>query len=365
LADLLPLRIRLGVLGLVRAALAAVAVALPTAVGVAPGVRFDALPAAAALAAWAALFELARRVFGGLPRWLVGLSLLGDGVFLVAAVALTGGPTGPLALLLAVHLVAVTQLASYRTGLKLAMWHSQLLGVAYHAQRAERFPGTAPTQEAVLVAVAMVWLVALCTATCSSFNERELRRGRAGFRALAELGARLEEVDGPSAVLDALLEAVGAHTGFGRAAVIVRRGDDRVEATSWPARATVVVPAAEATPPEGLVARCWHGRAPVLGASLDDEADPVVAQLLPGNRNVVLLPLHTEDGPLGVLAVERGGGPRARIPASLVDLLGQFAAHAALAHRNATLVEQMRRMAAIDGVTGLATRRSFDEALTT
>ena len=51
------------------------------------------------------------------------------------------------------------------------------------------------------------------------------------------------------------------------------------------------------------------------------------------------------------------------MPASLVDLLGEFAAHAALAHRNATLVEQMRRMAAVDGLTGLANRRAFDSAL--
>jgi diguanylate cyclase (GGDEF)-like protein len=66
-----------------------------------------------------------------------------------------------------------------------------------------------------------------------------------------------------------------------------------------------------------------------------------------------------------VLAVVRGGGRRARVPASLVDLLGQFAAHAALAHRNATLVDHVRRMAAVDGLTGLANRRAFDEALTT
>jgi diguanylate cyclase (GGDEF)-like protein len=364
LADLLALRIRWGVLGLVRGALALLTVVVPVIAGTTGAERLDALPAAGALAASAALFELGRRALGGLPRWLVGASLLVDGVCLVAAVALTDGPTGPLGLLLPVHLIAVTLLASYRTGLKVAMWHSLLLAVAYHAQRTGRFPGEPASQDDNMRAVVMVWLVALCTATCSAYNERELRRGRAGFRALAELGSQLERVDGPHAVQNALLEAVHRHTGIARAALIVRR-DDHVEATNWPERRAVVVPFDEAVATDGAVARCWHGRLPVLVAALDPGHDPVLDGLLPGARNVALLPLSTEDGPLGVLAVERGGGRRARIPASVVELLVRFAAHAALVHRNATLVEEVRHLAAIDGLTGLPNRRSFDAALAT
>jgi diguanylate cyclase (GGDEF)-like protein len=339
-------------------------VVAPIFVGAAPDTGGEALVAAGVLAGSAAACELVRRVLGRVPVWLVGVSLLVDGACLIAALAFTGGPRGALGLLPAIHLVAVTLLASYRTGLKVAVWYSLLLAVGYHAQRAALVPGVAPPQDEVVQAAVMLWLVALFTATCSAYNERELRRSRAGFRALAEMGARLEQVEGPAPVFEALLEAVTDHTGFGRAAVIARRDDERAEAMGWPDRRVLVVPAIEVVS-GGSVGRCWHGRGPVLAATLDPVGDRVLDELLPGAHNVAVVPLSTDDGVLGVLAVERGGRRRARIPASVVELVGQFAARAALAHRNATLVEQMRRMAAVDGLTGLANRRAFDEALIT
>ena len=52
--------------------------------------------------------------------------LLLDGIYLVYAMYATGGTESPLRLLVYVHLVAVTLLASYRTGLKIALWHTLL-----------------------------------------------------------------------------------------------------------------------------------------------------------------------------------------------------------------------------------------------
>src|SRR5688572_26598170 len=62
---------------------------------------------------------------------LFGALLIIDGLFLAWIAEATGGMASPLRYLILLHLVVVALLASYRTGLKLAMWHSLLLWVAY------------------------------------------------------------------------------------------------------------------------------------------------------------------------------------------------------------------------------------------
>ena len=52
----------------------------------------------------------------------------------------TGGTQSPLRFLVFLHLVAVSLLASYRTGLKVALWHSLLLFVVLYAQAAQLVP---------------------------------------------------------------------------------------------------------------------------------------------------------------------------------------------------------------------------------
>src|SRR3712207_4742950 len=66
-----------------------------------------------------------------------GMVLILDGVFLAFAAYVTGGAGSPVRYLIILHLIAVALLASYRTGMKLAMWHSILLLVVYYAQDAE------------------------------------------------------------------------------------------------------------------------------------------------------------------------------------------------------------------------------------
>ena len=66
--------------------------------------------------------------------------LLVDGLFLAAAMYSTGGTESPMRFLVYLHLVAVSLLASYRTGLKIALWHSLLLFVVLYAQAASMLP---------------------------------------------------------------------------------------------------------------------------------------------------------------------------------------------------------------------------------
>src|SRR3954463_5954419 len=73
--------------------------------------------------------------------WLFGSLLILDGIFLAWASYMTGGSTGPLRYLILVHLGAVALLASYRTGVKLALWHSLRQLCVFYAMRAGLLAG--------------------------------------------------------------------------------------------------------------------------------------------------------------------------------------------------------------------------------
>ena len=84
--------------------------------------------------------EASRRRSGRRGLSVITGLLLADGVYLIGAMYLTGGTGSPLRFLVYLHLVAVSLLASYRTGLKLALWDSLLLLVVLYAQAAQLIP---------------------------------------------------------------------------------------------------------------------------------------------------------------------------------------------------------------------------------
>jgi diguanylate cyclase (GGDEF)-like protein len=61
--------------------------------------------------------------------------------------------------------------------------------------------------------------------------------------------------------------------------------------------------------------------------------------------------------------LEHGARLGSRIERRVVSMVERFSSHAALALRNASLVDQLRDMAATDGLTGVANRRTFEAAL--
>src|SRR3712207_2657596 len=83
----------------------------------------------AAYGAWSWLKRGGLAVFGGL--------LILDGVYLACASFATGAADSPVRYLIILHLIAVALLASHRTGMKLALWHSLLLLVVHYAEQAE------------------------------------------------------------------------------------------------------------------------------------------------------------------------------------------------------------------------------------
>ncbi len=307
-----------------------------------------------------------RRAGRGRGLAVVGGMLLIDGIYLAWVTYVTGGSDSPLQFLLYLHLIAVTLLAAYRTGLKIALWHSLLFFVVFYAQAARLLE---PIDEAAadgalntrsIFTVAGFFVFALGTAAFSSINERELRRRKVDLEALTEMAKGLEQESDPRGVAQSLLDNVAEAFGFQRGVVVAAPdgGDPSLMAFRGPGEA----PEAKAGI-DDVMQRAWDARATILVKQLDPDGDPRLSALMPFARNLVVAPLFAEGQPLGVLSLEYTPGTGPRIERRVVDMVSQFSAHASLALRNAWLGEQVQKMADTDALTGISNRRTFEAVL--
>lgn len=310
-----------------------------------------------------------RRMGRGRGLGVVFGMLLVDGVYLAWAMYATGGTASPLRFLVYVHLIAVTLLASYRTGLKIALWHSILFFVVFYAQaagilHAVDVPGSLAVsdpefQQTAAYNVMAFWIVALVTAVFSSLNERELRRRRGDLEALAEMASRLETTHRPDEVAEALLDSLASRFDFKRGVVLGGpAGDLTLLAYRAPGEPGVLTTAVDSS-----IQAAWNKRDVVLKKQLDPDEDPNLSSLLPFARNLVVVPLTAEGGPVGIVAVEHSAAASARIERRVVEMVAQFTAHAALALHGSWLAEQVQRAADTDALTGIANRRTFEATL--
>ncbi len=324
------------------------------------------LPTAAYLAVAASL-ELAR---GWSRRLLfVGLMLLVDGVFLAWSMYETGGTQSPLRFLLYIHLIAVTLLASYRTGLKIALWHSLLFFAVFYAQAADiltpteaavgLIPGSPEFNRLSVFNVLAFWLVAIGTAAFSALNERELRRRKGDLEDLATMSAALKEEAEPETVAHILLDSIGGSFTFNRGIVALREGDHlRPIAYRGPNEPTELLDARDE-----ILLRACNEQKTLLIAKPDESANPGLATLMPFARNLLIVPLRTDGDPLGVLVVEHPARLGSKIERRVVTMVEQFASHGALALRNSLLMKEVQTLADTDALTGLANRRTFTKTL--
>lgn len=310
-----------------------------------------------------------RSVWPRLGPTLFGAMLIVDGLFLVWATYATGGTLSPIRSLILVHLIAVSLLGSYRTGLKIAMWHSLLLYVVFYAQEAKilnPLPGTVTalpgTEYRRLAAfVGACWVVSVVTATFSAINERELRRRRFDLEALAHLGADLEgaadSFDVADVLLDRLIDTFDVERILLLGApevdlvLLARRGSEQAIGSVCPAGV------------DSVLLSAWESRETLLVSELDEEADAWLAHALPDAKNLIITPLSAEGRSVGVLIIEHGNRSGSRVERRVVAMVERFASHVALALRNAWLLEQVQTMATTDGLTGIANRRNFDTSL--
>lgn len=301
-----------------------------------------------------------------------------DSLYLALITAPSGGPRSDLEFLFAVQLIAVTILASPRTGIRIALWDSFLFIVistfSLEAQLGHLLGVRViqlPNGTDLALSIMAFWAVALCTAFFSSVSERELRRSKGELAALAALAADLEEAKETDAILITLLRFSMEAFGFRRGALYwgngaraaLYTGELTADQGSKVGLHEVVLDRSGNASFDMTAMQAQANRTPALVRSLNPETDPILCRLLPDARNVVVLPLSTDAEQAGVLALEHGGHWHEKIHRRTLAVLEQFGAHATLALRSARLLAEVERMAAIDGLTGLANRREFEGAL--
>jgi len=266
-------------------------------------------------------------------------TLLVDGLYLATAIAETGGTAEAIRLLPYVHVVGVTLLCSYRTGLKLALWHTLLFLLLLEGTRAgvlhDAMAVDIPAITATLT-VAGLWIFALGTAWFSAASERQLRIQKHDLSRLSAMVARVDSDPGSADIPSLLLEELCATFGFERGVVLASpRGDLELLAWTEPERPTDV--------PVGVdraVSRAWEERTSQLLHVVDPDTDPRLASLVPDARNVLVVPLLRDRRQgLGVVVVERGS-EHPSIRRWVISMVEQFAEHAALALHNAWLTEE-------------------------
>jgi two-component system, cell cycle response regulator len=369
--DTVPLRERLRLLQYLRLAGVAMVVlcALAAPGTLAPG-RDQALLAGLVYAVATGLAELVSRLHLSHRRAVVLFStmLIADGVWLAWSSYVSGGLASPLRYLVLLHVAAVALVASYRTGLKLALWHSLLLYAVTTAETSgvlvptTPVDGAASTTEQLAVFVVVLWLVAVSTSSLSAVNERELRRRRRDLEALTAFAERVERAVDGKAIARLLLDSLVETHDIARGVVLAGpEGQLPLLASYGLPESTARRPGRPG--PSAVVSAAHEQATTLLVSGLDAADDPWLSHLLPDAGDLVVVPLVAEGKPLGALVLEQPAAAGGRIPRRAVAALERLSSYAALALRNAWLMEQVQRLAATDGLTKIANRRTFEATL--
>lgn len=312
------------------------------------------------------LGEWVRRRASGHGFALLSGLLLVDGLYLAAAMYATGGTQSPMRFLIYLHLVAVSLLASYRTGLKVALWHSLLLFVVLYAQAAQLvpsvdvLPGRALEFDRMPVLyVTSFWLFALATSVFSAINERELRNRRTDLQALVDIGARLDDATDPVRQSQTVLDGLGERFGFRRGVVVAATEGRMIVLAS---RGTDSAPTV-AVEPDAIIRKAWDRRELLAIRRLDRSNNPVLSAALPGAGNLLISPMIADGRPLGAIVVEHRSRSVAGVERRIASVLGQLSAIAALNLRQAALLRHVQDLAERDPLTGAANRRTFELTL--
>ncbi|HET9756277.1 MAG TPA: EAL domain-containing protein [Candidatus Limnocylindrales bacterium] len=306
--------------------------------------------------------EASRRRSGRRGLSVITGLLLADGVYLIGAMYLTGGMGSPIRFLVYLHLVAVSLLASYRTGLKLAFWDSLLLLVVLYAQAAQLMPAVdvAPGQaiefeQMPIANLISFWLFALATSVFSAMNERELRQRRADLQALVDVGARLDDVTDPVRQSNLVLAGLVDRFAFPRG-VVLGSVDDRMVIL---ASSGVEAPPTATAIPDAIVARALSGRETIAVRSMDPALDPFLTSVMPDAVNLLVAPMVADGRAVGAIVVEHPSRVLRRVDRRVTTVLEPMCAMAALNLRNAVLLRHVQDLAERDALTGAANRRTF------
>ena len=306
-------------------------------------------------------------------RWLVLVNtmLILDGIFIAAVLADSGRSRSILLFLAYMHVVSVTLLVGFRTGLKIAAWHSILLLTVYYLTLAGLFDqsviggtggaGRIEARELEVAQACALWLVAIVTAVFSSLNERELRRRKGELTIIADLSAAIEQTRRPSEILRALIDTTTEKLGCSRAVAICYHGEnlmvvgaDKVQA---PSDISTLISLG------GAVGQAAETQQPFFIRRLDPVADHFVASVMPEASNIAIIPLVAEGEAIAVLVTEWARAGKRRVTRPMIDLISNVAGRVALSLSNTFLLAEIHRLASVDGLTNLPNRRTFNMAI--
>lgn len=272
-------------------------------------------------------------------------------------------------LAVAALLVVVCLLASYRTGLKIALWQSLLVVLAWRSEESGLFPTPEAMQgvsrDAVVMSdIVLLWLVTLATSIAGAINERELRRRRYDAEMLQRLAASLLKDDTPAAVVDRIFTFLSEELVLRRVAIVARqRSPQGAVLKVLKGRGLAPAPTADVVD-SGLLERATQRQEPILALRLSALRDPFLTTVMPDARRVAAIPISLGRNDTAAVvefdAKELRGG---RVERRTVVTATQACAIAALALSRAELIEANRRDARVDALTGLANRRAFDAEL--
>jgi signal transduction histidine kinase len=291
-----------------------------------------------------ALARLGRRPMLGLLQ----ASLLLDGLYLAWVMLETGGTASPFRILVYVHIVAVMLAASYRTGLKIAFWHTLLYLLLFEAVRGGFLPASGPPLAdgvargsvagiVIVFWVSGIWLLAFATAVFSAQNERELRSQKIDLQQLSEWVADVDHLTSAEEIAGALLDRLHLVYGFRREVLLASPKDDLELVGS------LGVDHREAFGPglDRVMEDAWATREVAAVAELDPAEDPRLTSLLPEASNLLVVPMFADRGyRLGFLILEHPQGDQ--IKTWVVSMVRQFATHAAMALHSTWLLETIQ-----------------------
>src|SRR4051794_26251158 len=292
-----------------------VAAAAPATLGASLG---DVLPSTLMYLCLGLVAELGWRVIRHRALLLFGVMLMIDGIYLGWLSYLTGGVYSQVRYLIFLQVVAVTLLASYRTGLKITMWYSLVILGVYNAQEsgalsrvAANVTGLPGTEfDRLVVFIAVLWLLAIGTAAFSAINERELRRRQYELEALTDMAIALENAEGSASVARILLESVVRTFDFPRG-IVVGGGETAAQVL---AHHGIGVSDGEQPRLRGsaVLARAHRERQTLLVAKLHAEADAGLNALMPDVHNAISVPLTAERRATRSVVIEHSMSAAAR-----------------------------------------------------
>lgn len=299
----------------------------------------------------------------------VDLMLIIDGIYIATVLSGSGDARSTFIFLAYAHIVSVTLLIGFRTGLKMALWQSLLLfsihylalaGIVHSTGFSELKDQTLGRQLEVAQVLAL-WIVAICTATFAGINERELRRRKGELTLIADLSSAVERTRRPADILQLLVKATVDQLSCKRSmAVCIVSGNALVVNGEISAVANKVESVRELG---GLIQQCADENRPILVKRIHANENPLLAEYLEDASNISLIPMVAEGECVAVLATEWGERNKKRVTRPMIDLLSSIAGRVALSLSNTLLLAEVERLASVDGLTGLPNRRVFNQAI--